>query len=259
MGCPVGCRLVLQAQQTSDGNVAGWHGSEVRYDDDSDSFSLPNGGSLKSGERLEDAVFPTTTSSPSTTVASPPITAEVTETVVVNDTIYSSVDTMAVAETTVVLTDQSMTIDLPTVGVDGSSYEVMFDPDGPARPVLLAEGVIVDAQSSGVQRQSVVRPMRLVVSLRSVGKASGRVVVELDVRGSSVKVAQFRLQQTQKFSSCSAMRKVFPQGVASSRAVSAGRRAVVVTSAVSRPVVSPTVYARNKSLDTDRDRVACEK
>ena len=45
MGCPPGCRLVVQGQQTADGNVAGWHGTtsdgqgnmsnngSVRYDD----------------------------------------------------------------------------------------------------------------------------------------------------------------------------------------------------------------------------------
>lgn len=259
MGCPAGCRLILQAQQTSDGNVAGWHGSEVRYDDDSDTFSLPNGGSLKSGERLEDAIFPTTTVGPSTTIPSPPVTAEATETVVVNDTIYSSVDTMAIAETTVVLGEQSVTIDLPTIGVDGAGYEVSFDPDGPAQPIVLAEGVIVDAQSSSVQKLSVARPLRVVVSLRSIGKASGKMVIQLQVRGSMVKVSQFRLQQSMRFSTCSALRKVFPQGVTSSRSVSVIRKSLVVTSASPRPVVSPAIYLRNRHLDGDRDRIACER
>ncbi len=56
-----GNRVVLQGQQSSDGNVAGWHGPEVIYNDSSQVFSLPAGGTFKSGGKLEDAVFPTTT------------------------------------------------------------------------------------------------------------------------------------------------------------------------------------------------------
>lgn len=259
MGCPPGCRLVLQAQQTSDGNVAGWHGGEVRYDDDSGSFSLPNGGSLRSGDRLEDAVFPTTTVSPSTTVESSPITAEETRTIIVNDRMYASVDEMAVGETTVVLGERSLTIDLPTIGVAGSEYEVTFDPDGPSAPLTLAEGVVLESQSSKVERLAVTRPWRVVVSLRGVDKSKGKIAIELKVRGSKILVSQFRLAPTQKFKTCSAMRKVYPQGVAASRAARVVKRGIFVSSASARPIVSPVIYAKHRSLDTDRDRVVCER
>lgn len=73
MGCVNGCRLVVQGQQTDDGNVAGWHGPDVKYNDEEKRFSLPGGGSISAGARMEEAVFPTTTTIPeaSTTVAGP--------------------------------------------------------------------------------------------------------------------------------------------------------------------------------------------
>lgn len=61
MGCESGCRLIVQGQQTQDGNVAGWHGNGTRYNDGTQSFALPGGGTINAGARMEDAVFPTTT------------------------------------------------------------------------------------------------------------------------------------------------------------------------------------------------------
>jgi hypothetical protein len=63
MGCSNGCRLVVQGQQTADGNVAGWHGPDVKYDDGAKKFTLPGGGSITAGAKMEEAVFPTTTTS----------------------------------------------------------------------------------------------------------------------------------------------------------------------------------------------------
>lgn len=72
MGCVNGCRLVVQGQQTADGNVAGWHGPDVKYNDEEKRFSLPGGGSISAGARMEEAVFPTTTvPDVSTTVVEP--------------------------------------------------------------------------------------------------------------------------------------------------------------------------------------------
>jgi hypothetical protein len=61
MGCENGCRLIVQGQQTEDGNVAGWHGSGVKYNDDTGRFTLPNDGHIDAGARMGDAYFPTTT------------------------------------------------------------------------------------------------------------------------------------------------------------------------------------------------------
>lgn len=58
-----------------------------------------------------------------------------------------------------------------------------------------------------------------------------------------------------KFRSCAAMHKRFPAGVAKTPA--AARHQVVF--GFKRPNVSRAVYRKNRHLDRDRDRVACEK
>lgn len=40
MGCPAGCLLRFQTRATSDGNIAGWHGPEVTFDKNDDTFAL---------------------------------------------------------------------------------------------------------------------------------------------------------------------------------------------------------------------------
>ena len=84
MGCENGCRLIVQGQQTQDGNVAGWHGGGTRYNEDTQSFTLPGGGTINAGARMEEAVFPTTTVViPETSVESSPAPEETTTTTTV--------------------------------------------------------------------------------------------------------------------------------------------------------------------------------
>lgn len=40
MGCPAGCLLRFQTRATADGNVAGWHGPEVTYNNSDQTFNL---------------------------------------------------------------------------------------------------------------------------------------------------------------------------------------------------------------------------
>lgn len=40
MGCPAGCLLRFQTRATADGNVAGWHGPEVKFNKNDDTFDL---------------------------------------------------------------------------------------------------------------------------------------------------------------------------------------------------------------------------
>lgn len=83
MGCENGCRLIVQGQQTEDGNVAGWHGSGVTYNDETQRFALPNDGHIDAGARMEDAFFPTTTIAEVVPVAEPEPEPEVTTTTTV--------------------------------------------------------------------------------------------------------------------------------------------------------------------------------
>lgn len=49
MGCPAGCLLRFQTRATSDGNVAGWHGPEVTFDKNDDTFDLGYSNTDSSG------------------------------------------------------------------------------------------------------------------------------------------------------------------------------------------------------------------
>ena len=45
MGCPAGCRIVQQSTADKNGNVAGIHGPNVKYNDSSQTFVMENPGS----------------------------------------------------------------------------------------------------------------------------------------------------------------------------------------------------------------------
>jgi hypothetical protein len=47
MGCPSGSRIVFQSAPSASGNVAGWHGSDVRLN--GDTYSLPGGSTITGG------------------------------------------------------------------------------------------------------------------------------------------------------------------------------------------------------------------
>jgi hypothetical protein len=47
MGCPPGSRIVFQSAPSASGNVAGWHGSDVRLN--GDTYSLPGGSTITGG------------------------------------------------------------------------------------------------------------------------------------------------------------------------------------------------------------------
>lgn len=40
MGCPAGCLLRFQTRATADGNVAGWHGPDVKFDSNDGTFDM---------------------------------------------------------------------------------------------------------------------------------------------------------------------------------------------------------------------------
>jgi len=47
MGCPAGARIVFQSAPSESGNVAGWHGENVRLN--GDTYSLPGGSTISGG------------------------------------------------------------------------------------------------------------------------------------------------------------------------------------------------------------------
>ena len=128
MGCVTGCRLVVQGQQTADGNVAGWHGPDVKYNDEEQRFSLPGGGSISAGARMEEAVFPTTT------------VAEVSTTVV--DPVESDGSPVA-GSTPVAMTTMSTTASAVEPVADGESVVIVDGDPVTTETVQSAEGTQV--------------------------------------------------------------------------------------------------------------------
>ena len=59
MGCPAGCRLVVQTRQMEGGNVAGYNGGT--YNEASNTFSVGGGFTLVGGSDVADLIPPSTT------------------------------------------------------------------------------------------------------------------------------------------------------------------------------------------------------
>jgi hypothetical protein len=275
-------RLALQTQQMEGGNVAGWGGGT--YDEDSRTFNLPGGGTLRSGEKLEDAVFPTTTVT-ETTAADPDLS--VSEILAASGRIYEDSNAYLKGESEVVITVNQIVIDLPPVTVREANYVLTFDPDGPAKESIIEQGRIVDGSvvikppstKSNGGRPSRVNASEVLASM-SIGQPSlptgkqvtprisvkqnllkGRSgVVRLKLATSSMSYGEVavRVDVPKKYSSCAALVRDYPGGVsASSRATInslAQQKGVFV-----RPILNVRVYSLNKQLDSDRDRVACEE
>ena len=222
MGCPAGCRLILQTQQTSDGNVAGWHGQDVKYDENSGSYTLPGGGTLKSGDKLEDAIFPKVVTV--VDIVSP----EVVETIAApSGKLYENTNDYANAETETVVTSSMISVELPTFQVHELDYQVSFDPNGAEPEFLIASGKIVnDSISSDVVKQSVgslrfsvnaaKNSSKIVLRLEQLRGKNG--LLKLSLRKAAMNFAEIgvKINAPKKYSSCRALVKDYPGGVITS-------------------------------------------
>ena len=261
MGCPVGCRLVLQAQQTRDGNVAGWHGSDVVYNDSSNTFSLPGGGSLKSGERLDDAVFPTTTT---TTVAPDAPTPTTTLPENLNDVdvvtqdglIYDTVDAYVGSEAVVTVTPIMVTVALPPLDAKNVSYIATFDPIGSAKSFVLEQGDLDSKSVSALAASSRTRSLR--ISLAKLNNSEGLLKVVFKTRFATIGQISTNVANSSRFTSCTSLRKVYPSGVAARRVTQKEVSKSVIAKVRPKPIVNAAAYRLNKYLDFDKDQIACE-
>jgi hypothetical protein len=280
MGCPAGCRLILQSQQTSDGNVAGWHGQDVKYNEGSQTFSLPSGGTIKSGDKLEEAIFPTTTTT-STTALSSSLTIP-TATVPANNSasvikdiaapsgvVYKSAAKYVAAETETVMSTKSIEIKLPMIPVRELNYEVSFDPAGPTQKVVIETGKIVDNlvikneskksfKKLSFFAVSAVEGSRISVDQKMFKNRNGLISVTL---GSSVAVyAQVNIKVTsaKKYSSCKELIKDYPGGVVATAKWGDMKTSKQKVNYVAKPVNNVRVYNLNQNLDLDKDKIVCE-
>jgi hypothetical protein len=233
-GSFAGKRTVLQTRQMEGGNVAGWHGEDVRYDEESNTFTLPGEGRIGSGDRLEDAVFPTTS-------------LDVVEDAPTPEEFFES-------ETEVVVTTGSVAYGVPVVGGLRIDYEVTFDPIGPSPERLVERGTVggdVTSQSDVVRSHE-----RIIVSTGGIGLRRGTLSLRLFAGETRLATIATRIDTVRSYSSCVQLRRDFPFGVRASRSAT-DRTSRVATS--HRAVVHRGLYVANLSLDRDRDRVVCER
>ena len=280
MGCPAGCRLILQAQQTSDGNVAGWHGQDVKYNEGSQTFSLPSGGTLKSGDKLEEAVFPTTTTtstsvvsssttSPAATVPADNSASLIKSIAALSGVVYESAAKYVAAETETVMSAKSIEIKLPIIPIRELNYEVSFDPVGIARKVVIETGKIIDNLVSKNESKKTLKKLSVfTVSLDDSSTISvdqkmfknrnGLISVTL---GSSVtEYAQVNIKVTsaKKYSSCKELNKDYPGGVVATAKWGDVRTSKQKVNYVAKPVNNVRVFNLNQKLDRDKDKIVCE-
>lgn len=291
MGCPPGCRLIVQGQQTSDGNVAGWHGADVSYDDITQRFSLPGGGWIQSGARMDDAYFPPPLTTPPgadggsspTSSATTPIdggTDSGTTTTFpqpIDDDSSLSGATTTVAymsssgvvhlsladfiwfETSTLVSPIWIGLELPAIDASQVSYRTFFDPAGIRPLYLVGQGSFVDSNvsiMSGGGRVSV--PPIVLVDRKLLRSSRGLLIVEVSTGGRVVGYAASSIGAVRSYSSCAQLRLDYPGGVSFGpgvvNVVSPGER----VGPIRRPVAHQSLYIRNARLDTDRDLIACE-
>jgi hypothetical protein len=269
-----GMRLVLQAQQEVGGNVAGYSGGT--YDEATQTFNLSGGGTLRSGDKLEEAVFPTTTT---VAEAALPTSRPEAVTAIAAETgkVYKDSKSYVKGESEVTETVKQVVVDIPPLTVSEVQYSVTFDPDGPAAAFSLASGKIkngllipnkdkkltAELNDSGFSdtRQNMSTSLgnstRIAISKTTLLGRSGSIAIALSNLNQTYGSIQTRVVTPRKYSSCRALRIDYPGGVASPAS-----RTRVDNSARAQWRVQPTINLRtfqlNESLDINKNRVACE-
>lgn len=236
-----GMNLALQARQTADGNVAGWHGPEVRYDSESKVFTLPGGGSIQAGDHLENAVFPTTSGN----VAGPG-----------NDD-GQTIEEYYETETDIVIAADAVSYKVPIIEGARVDYVVVFDPVGSAAPSVVQEGSIggdVTSQSANKRTHS-----RVSVRMASLGAKRGVLTLELAYLKQPIASISTTVTGVKKYASCAQLRADYPNGVRASRAATDKAKGKAARVSSVPAVVGPGLYRVNARLDRDRDLVACER
>jgi hypothetical protein len=286
-GTWAGQRVVLQTQQSADGNVAGWGGST--YIESSKSFALPGGGTIRSGDKIEEAVFPTTTTttqpqstttldgSPSTTApattttaapASPPITVE--RVVTDEKREYVTIDHYVAGETQIVETESQIVVQLPELAPSSTDVVVSFDPDGPEieRVVAILDAPLPNTNDGPWATSRYVRaPIRVIVPRSALRGQSGRLIARMSLPSGSKVSVTAKLGPVRSYPSCRLLWDAYPGGVSRSLSsrdrravdVKASRSSLTASSKRRKPVVNLVSYRLNIALDVDRDGIACER
>lgn len=234
-----GMRTVLQTRQMEGGNVAGW-GNAV-YVEETNTFLISGGGSIRGGDFIENAIFPSTTMVPT-----PPLDQE-----------GQPVGDFLASQTDVVVVPDAVSFQVPIIEDTQVDYVVEFDPEGSSPSSVVQVGSVggdVTSQSAAARSHS-----RIFVSLRSIGSRAGTLTLNLSVAKKPLASISARVATVRTYGSCAQLRAAYPQGVRASRVAVDKAKGKVVTTRAMRPLVHPALYRLNSALDRDRDRVLCER
>jgi hypothetical protein len=234
---------------------------------------LPGGGTLKSGDKLEEAVFPTTTTSstisPTVTVPTNNSATATKDIAAPSGVVYESVAEYVAAETETVMSAKSIEIKLPVIPVRELNYEVSFDPAGPARKLVIETGKIIDNLVIKNENKKVFKKLSILavssvesstisVDQKMLKNRNGLVSVTL---GSSVaKYAQVNIKVTsvKKYSNCKELNKDYPGGVMVTNKWIDVKTSKQKVNYVAKPVMNVPVYYLNQKMDLDKDKIVCE-
>lgn len=289
-GTWAGQRVVLQTQQSADGNVAGWRDST--YVESSKSFALPGGGTIRSGDKIEEAVFPTTTTtttvpqtstsvdgSPNTTAPSTTTTTTTTTEISSPATIerivteerreYATVDRYVAGETQIVETGSQIVVQLPQLTPTSSDVVLLFDPDGPEpeRAIAVVDTALPNTNDGQPIGRAVRAPLRIIVPRSALKGQAGRLIVRISLPSGRQASVTTKLGSARRYTSCRLLWAAYPGGV--SRSLSsqdrrilearASKASLIASSNRRKPFVNLVAYRLNNSLDLDRDGIACER
>jgi len=287
-GTWAGQRVVLQTQQSADGNVAGWRDST--YVESSKSFALPGGGTIRSGDKIEEAVFPTTTTTtepqtstsvdggpgttaPSTTTTT--TTSEISSPATIERIVteerreYATVDRYVAGETQIVETGSQIVMQLPQLAPPSSDVVLLFDPDGPEpeRVVTGVDAELPNTNDGQLVGLTVRTPLRVVVPRSALKGQSGRLIVKISLPSGHQVSVTTKLGSARRYASCKLLWAAYPGGV--SRSLSSQDHRIIETrtsegsllasSTRRKPLVNLVAYRLNTNLDFDRDGIACER
>lgn len=252
-----GMRLVLQTQQMPGGNVAGWNGGT--YNEQTGTFELPGGGSLKSGDKIEEAIFPK--------IENPDVIEAI---AAPSGKVYETTEEYANAETETVITSAIISIDLPVFPVRELTYQVSFDPTGSAPEVVIESGTIVNQTvASSVSTQSfhtlssvsspVKNSSKIVLNRELLKGKNGLLKVKLRTTAKNYAEVDVKIAQPKKYASCRALVKDYPGGLIASSKWSDKKSLKQKFDYVAIPVLNVRAFALNLRLDFDKDKVVCER
>lgn len=243
-------RLILQSQQMEGGNVAGWSGGT--YKPETNTFDTGS-GTLAGGAKLEDIVYPTSTS------IKPIDLAEV-GAITDEGTVYETVSEYVKDESVVIANSSSISIEMPFLPYDSIQYTITFDPVGSAGGYVVARGSIeqggIETLSTSTQKS--LSKSKFVIPRKFLSGKTGLLKLSLRAGSKSIGQVSVIILSIKTYKSCMALRRDYPGGVSASRSAIDRKSSKDLQSKSLKPTIYTLVFLNNQKLDSDKDRIICE-